>query len=118
MLATSAAVKGTALDFLRDGMDYSSVRVGLSGAQHTQTGASPPGSGVRSPLLQGGLEHLLDVGHKYEREGPAQVRRELLHLRLVERRGDNGLDPAPLSGQGLRLEAADRQHLPGERDLA
>src|SRR6185437_7805743 len=69
-------------------------------------------------FLEGQLEHLVDLRGELELDAAAQVRRDLVEVGLVQLRCDHALDASPLSGQRLLLEAADREHLAGERDLS
>src|SRR3954469_14161042 len=70
------------------------------------------------PTSQRRLERLLDSVDVHELESLALVRGNLGDVALVALRNDDPLDPGPLGGQRLLLQAADRQHLAGQCDLA
>src|SRR6266536_2702265 len=68
--------------------------------------------------LQRGLQRLLDPVDEHELEPLALVLGDLGDLAVVAVRDDHPLDPGALGGERLLLQAADRQHLPGQRELA
>src|SRR6266487_3755817 len=69
-------------------------------------------------LSQSGGERLVDPLDVDELEAAALVLRDLGDVALVSPREDHPLDLRSLGGKHLLLDAADRQHLAGERDLA
>src|ERR687894_1346049 len=68
--------------------------------------------------LQRSLEYFVYRVHPPELEALPQHVGEVLEVGLVAPRRDHALDPEALRGQRLLLQPADREHLPGERDLA
>src|SRR5215218_783387 len=70
------------------------------------------------PPVERGREDLGDLADPDELHAVAQVRGEVLEIRLVAARGEHALDPGALGRQRLLLQAADRQHQPGQRQLA
>src|SRR4051794_3278639 len=74
----------------------------------------------RSPdfRLQRRIEYLVHVVHEHELELLAQVLGYVVDVGLVAARDHQPLYLGPLGRQRLLLQAADRQHQAGERDLA
>ena len=70
------------------------------------------------PRLQRLGQRLVEVVDEHEVDLLAQVLGDVVDVGLVQLRRDDALDPGPLSRQRLLLQAADRQHLADERDLA
>src|SRR4051794_32266021 len=64
------------------------------------------------------VEDLRYLADPDELHAVAQVIGEVLGVRLVAARGEHALDPRPLRRERLLLEAADRQHEAGQRQLA
>src|SRR5437763_9645814 len=64
------------------------------------------------------IQNFGDLADETEIEIPPQMLGNLVHVRLVELRSDHARDPEALRRQGLLLQPADRQHLPGQRDFA
>src|SRR4051794_12390562 len=79
---------------------------------------APCHAGSSAARLQGLAQHLADLGHPDELQALAQVLGDVVGVGLVERRGDDRAHVVALRGQRLLLQPADRQHLPGQRDLA
>ena len=71
-----------------------------------------------TPALQRDFEHLSDLRDELEVEVLAQVLGDLVDVLLVASGRDHHPDPTALGGQRLLLEAADRQHLTGQRQLS
>src|SRR3954449_3710576 len=85
--------------------------------EHTPDGAlgTPPPVARR---LERGVEHLGDVVDPAELQALAQVLRDVLEIRLVAAGGPRPPGPCARGRERLLLEAADRQHLARQRDLA
>src|SRR4029453_8915283 len=78
----------------------------------------PPAAG-RPPIpLQSNTEHVSDVVGVDEVETLALLLGDLLHVALVAVGDDHLLDARSLGGERLLLQAADRQDLPRQCDLA
>src|SRR5215211_2677498 len=76
-------------------------------------GRAYPGS---APIERGG-EDLGDLPDPDELHPLAQVLREVLEVGLVASRGQHALDAGALGGERLLLQAADREHEPGQGQL-
>ena len=86
--------------------------------QLVRLGDLAPGAAAVDREPHGRLPDLLDPVDRHEGHVGAQVLGHVLEVDLVARRQDHGVDAGALRGQRLLLEAADGQHLAGERDLA
>src|SRR5918994_3176328 len=73
---------------------------------------------LSTETVQGALDDVVQLCDVVVGEALALVLGDLADVALVSLRDDDPLDPRPLRGEGLLLHSPDRQHLPGERDLA
>src|SRR5579864_7416463 len=110
MLARSAALKGAALDFFRDGIYLLGARVAVQGSGYAISG-SPPTS-------ERSVESLIDRRYEDKLDRRSKMGRNLVDVLLVERRRDHGLDSAALGRERLLLQSPDREHKPDQRHLA
>src|SRR5919198_3105446 len=85
--------------------------------EHTRT-APTPRARCGPRRLERELEHLLDVVEEPELDVLAQMLGEVLAVALVELGRDHQLDAVALGRERLLLQPTDREHLPGQRDLA
>src|SRR5436190_11997009 len=83
--------------------------------EHTRHAAA---STAAVSVTQRGVEDLADLAHPHELEIFAQVLGDVLEIPFVAAGREDAVDAGPLSGQRLLLQAADRQHLAGQRELA